>query len=528
MRSGRRWGWIKGKRGVRLVSAVLAGLILFSDGPVFCAETEKVDAFTGLTLDGTTFDLMEYLGHVPILLDFGSIYCSSCVRSLPHLAALQNRYGQDKLRVVTVNLDTYGVARVRRFFAQFKDVLTFPVVLDINLEISRMYGVTTLPTYVLIDRRGTRVLTVVGYDEERWRRLEEAVRRAVEGAGPGPAGPSLTGQVVLLTPDNFSKTYQDSITVVGLTGGRKGPFVLRLNGGSEKRAKNYGKMFYVRTPLSLGSNYIEILYPENGKQGNLAIVLFREPVMGEGLESPFPEFRFHTPEKEKRCAGCHQMEPEGGAEVAAITTFCLRCHGYLTQQTWVHGPIPVGGCSPCHDFTTRPHKYELRSHGSDLCFTCHDDIREKFAKPYVHGPVAMGFCTVCHSPHGSPFKYQIRLPQGDLCVSCHEDIKAKMSQFVLHKPFAEGRCTACHDPHASDNPEFFLKGKGEGLCRLCHDKETMARHKHPVGRPPKFKVKGMRLDPQGNLTCLSCHDPHASDSDRMSPVPGGCSGCHKM
>ncbi len=505
--------------------ALLGVLVVVS----VCSGAEKVQPFTGTTLGGETLDLGDHLGRVPVLLDFGSIYCSSCVQSIPRLANLQNRYGPQRLRVVAVNLDTYGVSRVRRFYSQFKKTLSFPVVLDLRLEISRQFGVSTLPTYILVDREGRIVQTLVGYDEDRWASLEENVRKVVEEGRLAAEARAPVEKVVLLTPDNFTKTYQDSISVVGLTGGRKGPFTLRLNGGSEQRAVNYGKMFYVRTPLSLGSNYIEIRYPrQDGTEGNLAIVLFRQPVLGEGIESPFPEFQFHTADREERCSGCHQLDPEGGGEVAVITTFCLRCHGYLTDQTWVHGPIPVGGCSPCHDFSSKPHKYELTAQGSELCFTCHDDIRDKFFREYVHGPVAMGFCTVCHSPHGSPFKYQIRLPQGDLCMGCHESMKAKAAQFVLHKPFADGNCSGCHDPHASDNPSYFLKGRGEQLCRLCHDEETMARHKHPVGRPPKFVVPGMRLDAQGNLICLSCHDPHASDSDRMSPVPGGCGGCHQM
>lgn len=503
---------------------VLLAPLLLGSLPV----PEKVPPFTGTTLDGQEFDLKSYLGSVPLVIDFGSIYCSSCVTSIPGLITLQNRYGPEKLRVVSVNLDTYGTSRVRRFYSQFRKDLNFPVVIDANLKISRAWGVNTLPTYVVVDRSGTSVSTLVGYNEEAQRQLEEAVRKAVEeGAGGGPPVQPLQ-DVVLLAPDNFTKTQQDAISVVGLTGGREGPFTLRLNGGSERQAKTYGKMFWVRTPLSLGSNYIEIRYPNGASEATQAVVLFREPQMGEGLQVAFPEFQFHTPDREARCSACHAMEAEGAGEVGTMTTFCLRCHEYLATQGWVHGPIPVGGCSPCHDFTSKPHKYDLLTHGSDLCFTCHEDIRDKFSKAYIHGPVAMGFCTICHSPHSSPFKFQIRSPQGDLCLSCHENMKAKASQFVQHKPFQEGNCCGCHDPHSSDNPAYFLKGRGEELCRLCHGEEALAGHKHPVGRPPKFTVKGMKLDAQGNLECLSCHDPHASDSDRMSPVPGGCSGCHQM
>ena len=503
-------------------------LAIFAAAPSRSAAQENVPTFTGMTLDGESFDLAEHLGKVPVLIDFGSIYCSSCITSLPYLINLQNKYGVEKLRVVAVNLDAYGISRVRRFYGQFKNQLNFPVVVDLNLKISRSFEVSTLPTYVLLNGNGELVSKFVGFDDKRRDEIDEAVRAVSEaGVGSGVVA-RVEADVVLLSPDNFTKTYQDAISVVGLTGGRSGPFTLRLNGGSERQAVTYGKMFWVRTPLSLGSNYIEILYKDGGTLASQAVVLFREPLMGEGLQVAFPEFRFHTPDSEKRCAPCHEMEAEGAGEMAVMTTFCLRCHNYLTSYSYVHGPIPVGGCSPCHDFTSKPHKYDLLTMGEDLCFSCHEGVRDAFAKPYLHGPVAMGFCTVCHSPHSSPFKFQVRQSQGDLCLSCHENMKEKAGMFVQHQPFAEGRCSGCHEPHAADIPDYLLKGKDEGLCRLCHDEQSLAAHKHPVGRAPKFTVPGMKLDAQGNLECLTCHDPHASDSDRMSPVAGGCAGCHKM
>jgi predicted CXXCH cytochrome family protein len=506
--------------------ALTALLIAGSGGHSVAAE--KVQPFTATTLDGQSFTLEENLGKTPILIDFGSIYCSSCVTLIPQVITIQNRYGVDKLRVIGVNLDTYGVSRVRRFYGQFRKDLNYPIVIDRDLRISRAFGVNTLPTYIVVDREGSVAYTFVGFDEDTSQRIGDAVRKVVEEGETAAEVSQVVEDVVLLSPDSFTKTFNDSISIVGLTGGRTGPFSMLLNGGSEKKADYHGKMFWVRTPLSLGSNYIEVRYSNRGKQATQAVVMFREPVMGEGLQVSFPEFQFHTPDRESRCTPCHELTAEGAGEMAMMTTFCLRCHEYLGGQPYVHGPITVGGCSPCHDFTSKPHKYDLLTQGSDLCFSCHEDIRDKFAKDYVHGPVAMGFCTVCHSPHSSSFKYQIRLPEGDLCLSCHENMKEKAAQFVQHRPFRDGRCSGCHDPHASDNASAFLKGDGEGLCRLCHDEEGMAGHKHPVGRPPKLAVAGMKLDRQGNLTCRSCHDPHASDSDRMSPVPGGCGGCHEM
>lgn len=514
-------------RGVIGAVVAFALLCIFSVNVVRVNAAEKATAFSGKTLEGTDFSLDDHLGKIPILIDFGSIYCSSCVNSLPFLIKLQNRYGADKIKVVGVNLDR-GLARVRRFYGNYKENLNFPVVVEDSISISLAYKVSTLPTYMIIDARGNIFETFVGYTDETSKKIEDAVKAVLKaGAGsirPPEAAPGLT----LLTPDSFTRTYQNSITVIGLTNGDRGPYTLLLNGGSEKQGKANAKMFWVRTPLSLGSNYIEIKSGQKDKETTQAVVMFRDPLMGPSMAEAFPEFQFHSTTNEEKCSPCHEMQTDGGAEVGSMTTFCLRCHGYLTEHSWVHGPIPVGGCSPCHDFNSRPHRYDILHQGSDLCFTCHEDIRDKFSKKNVHGPVAVGLCIACHSPHSSPFKYQLLDAPGELCMSCHEGINAiASSSLVQHKPFREGKCPDCHDPHSSDTPKYFLKGEGDDLCRMCHTEEKMANHKHPVGREPKFIVEGMKLGPKGILACLTCHDPHGTNTERMHRVSEGC-GCHNQ
>jgi predicted CXXCH cytochrome family protein len=223
------------------------------------------------------------------------------------------------------------------------------------------------------------------------------------------------------------------------------------------------------------------------------------------------------------------MDPSSeDSSATAMTDFCKTCHQYQTEEKFVHGPIPVGGCPSCHNFKSAPHRYDLTAEGTGLCFTCHSDIQGKFDRPFVHGPVAMGLCTACHSPHSSPFKFQLIQPQTTLCVGCHEDMRAKLGKFQLHKPITQENCTACHDPHSSDNETYFLKGKGTELCYMCHSKEKMKNHAHPVEGPPPFTVPGMKLDAKGNLSCFSCHDPHSSDEKRLFTVKGGCDGCHNL
>ena len=499
---------------------------LFACGTAF-AEGEAGTSFSAPTTDGGDFNLDPYLGKVPILLDFGSIYCSSCIKSIPELVSMQSEYG-DKLKVVGVNLDTYGLERVKRFYAAFRGNLNFPILIDAGLKISKAYKVLTLPTYILLDKNGKIVATIVGYDEETKDKMSAMVKKLVQGeeltgelAKPAPG-------VVLLSPDNFTETLQETIGVIGTAGDNPGPITVRLNNGAERPTKIHkGGMFYARIPLSLGSNFIEVRYPKGNGTGTSAVVIFRDPRMGEGLGANFPPYQFHFAEKEARCTACHNLTPDMSGGLTQASGICLTCHGELIKVKFVHGPIPVGGCAACHEFDTLPHKYEVLAKGTDLCFTCHTDIQKKFDHPSVHGPVAMGLCIACHSPHGSDFKFQLRHQQGTLCLGCHEDVRPQMTRFKPHKPVQDDDCTGCHDPHASDTPKYFLKGKGEELCYLCHSRERMAGHSHQTKGPPKRFVKGMKLDEKGEVNCQTCHEPHSSDEDKLFTVPGGCKGCHE-
>lgn len=510
---------------------LIAALVLMLTMPLAIGGAAGADdmgtTFSGATTDGGDFTLDPYLGKVPIILDFGSIYCSSCIKSIPALVVLQKEYGES-IKVVGVNLDTYGLERVKRFYAAFKGNLNFPILIDKGLKISKAYNVQTLPTYIILDKTGKIVSTIVGYDQESKEKMEEIIAGLVKGVEPSPAAKVVAPNVLILSPDNFTKTVQEDIGVIGTTGGTPGPITVRLNGASESEAVIKGGMFYARMNLALGSNFIEVRYPKGEGFGTSAVVLFRDPRMGEGLGVNFPEFQFHLPDREARCTSCHTMEPDLSGGLVSASGICASCHKNLVQVKYVHGPIPVGGCAACHEFDTKPHRYDVEAQGTDLCFTCHTDIQDKFAKASIHGPVAMGLCVACHSPHGSGFRFQLRNQQGSLCLGCHEEARPMMSNFKPHKPVRDDDCTGCHDPHASDSPKYFLRGEGAELCYLCHSREMMNAHTHQKQGPPTRVVQGMKLDKEGNINCQSCHNPHSSDEDRLFTVKGGCKGCHNQ
>jgi len=169
---------------------------------------------------------------------------------------------------------------------------------------------------------------------------------------------------------------------------------------------------------------------------------------------------------------------------------------------------------------------------------------------------------VCHSITSTATSTQITLvsPVNELCFTCHP----KSTEKVLHRPYAEGNCIVCHSPHASDFPAHLLAAP-QDICMGCHVRErlqvdrkartvtlpwgptlTFAEMKgwtyiglnkaltadHPVEGHPVTGRNTLLGKGAAEISCLSCHAPHASAHGDLLPpkassVTALCLTCHK-
>jgi predicted CXXCH cytochrome family protein len=145
--------------------------------------------------------------------------------------------------------------------------------------------------------------------------------------------------------------------------------------------------------------------------------------------------------------------------------------------------------------------------------TCNSCHENISSKKNVHPAMDMD-CYICHlSPHEKEEpELSLMSEVPDLCYICHQDnVTGKPFR---HEPAAAGTCTSCHDPHASEH-EKLLKADPRELCYGCHDKKAFS--------------KKYTHSPVAAGQCSACHNPHAADIefDLNEPLGRLCVKCHE-
>lgn len=112
----------------------------------------------------------------------------------------------------------------------------------------------------------------------------------------------------------------------------------------------------------------------------------------------------------------------------------------------------------------------------EACLRCHNEYG---GRKYVHAAMEKG-CASCHPgveatrvPHRPKDAQRKDAESAAGCQECHER-KAFEGRFT-HAPVEGGSCITCHDPHASDYPALGRK-PGAALCLDCH--EEVGRRPH--------------------------------------------------
>ena len=211
---------------------------------------------------------------------------------------------------------------------------------------------------------------------------------------------------------------------------------------------------------------------------------------------------------------------------------CLDCHTkekkLFSGYKFKHAPATGDDCETCHKRHGFAQTLILQDNTSELCYSCHEDLRDKYAVGNVHFPVAEGACWDCHDPHGSAKPMFLRAGTEDAndpqsCLICHKnDISESLHAEYAHQPFEVLNCVGCHDPHNSPVAGLLVR-EATALCGECHqadDKKMVSAHKDRHAEM---------------LQCTDCHSGHSSSRKALlsenthAPfADGDCEICHSL
>lgn len=205
------------------------------------------------------------------------------------------------------------------------------------------------------------------------------------------------------------------------------------------------------------------------------------------------------------CLSCHAMHGAKGKHITRDPgdgRTCLGCHPAMASTSTNH---PLGRV-PGRDLVAerRGQHVLLSGDGGIGCLSCHD-MSADMKTGMLRSLPGKSVCLDCHSE------------RTDLAGGAHAHLETG----------AKPTCIACHDVHGGERDERFLRaapgtvGDPRG-CLSCHGPGGRAAPRQAKPGVAGHPTDGRSLPDDKNLTCLSCHDPHAADR----PNAGACATCH--
>jgi peroxiredoxin len=150
------------------------------------AEGSELDGkpapqFSVKDVAGNTLTLSELVKDKIVWLNFWGLRCGPCVRELPALQMLHEKYSGKGLLIVGVNTDGVAADFITKSFAEREDLkpikITFPLVPDAEFALIDAYQLMGAPLNVMIDHEGVIRYYREGYENGDEAHYEEILKK---------------------------------------------------------------------------------------------------------------------------------------------------------------------------------------------------------------------------------------------------------------------------------------------------------------------------------------------------------------
>jgi len=147
-----------------LIAIVIMMAIMSLPSQALAKEDKHIASdFTLKNLDGNNVSLHQFRGKY-LLINFWATWCGPCKIEMPSLERLYRQFKSERFDMLGISNDMFGKRVVSPYVLAKK--ITFPMLLDQRMTVSRQYGIVSLPTTILIDPQGIIIGVLQG--AENW------------------------------------------------------------------------------------------------------------------------------------------------------------------------------------------------------------------------------------------------------------------------------------------------------------------------------------------------------------------------
>ena len=141
---------------------------------------------------GQVVRLSQLKGKV-VMLNVWTTWCPPCRKEMPTMETLHRRFKGTDFVMLAASQDVDWKSTVLPYMQEHG--FTFPVVLDVNGDVGRKYGVTGYPETFIIDRQGRIVHHHIGFNDWSLPPVEASLRRLLDvGDWVSWSGDSMPGE----------------------------------------------------------------------------------------------------------------------------------------------------------------------------------------------------------------------------------------------------------------------------------------------------------------------------------------------
>ena len=155
--------------------------IIFVLSVTCCSSTKPKTQPPALKPDTILKELTDFKGAPFILpkqkpqlqiLEFWASWCAPCREAMPHMDRLYRQYRNKGLSVIAVNVDE-NPNDALSIIAQMRP--QFSVAWDPYGEVQHAFGVSTLPTTVILDKTGQPLMRLSGFTPENQKLIHHQI-----------------------------------------------------------------------------------------------------------------------------------------------------------------------------------------------------------------------------------------------------------------------------------------------------------------------------------------------------------------